>query len=82
MFFSRDSVMVIHECNVYKTGYLAVSGTSVIKLLEMAQTESFCNEETLQSGLIGLFLDSCSLNCFKIVFDYEKEVVRSQGFES
>ncbi|MFX1578671.1 MAG: hypothetical protein ACFFBJ_03425, partial [Promethearchaeota archaeon] len=45
--------MVIHECNIYKTGYLVVSGMRVMKLIEEAQRASFCKEDALQSSWIG-----------------------------
>ena len=30
--FPRDSVILIHECNIHKTGYLAALGMKLIKL--------------------------------------------------
>jgi hypothetical protein len=52
--------MVIHEYNVYKTGYLAASGMSMIKSVEMAQSGSFCNVSSLQSGRIALEREWCA----------------------
>ena len=77
--FSRDSIMVIHECNVYKTGYLAASVTNVAKLVEMAQRGSFCKVSSLQIGWIGFILDLCRSNGYNDTFNAEKEVVRSLG---